>query len=213
MGAEQSGGQAAAQARTERAYTALALWIGGRAILAEDRQTQPVHNPATGEVLGQLPHARDADLDAALEAAAAGFEIWRRTPPIERARLLRRTADRLRKHRDALARLIVLELGKPITDALRETDSACDMFEWAAEEARRGYGRLIPARGAGYRLMVVPEPFGPVAAFSGWNAPSITPARKLSGALAAGCSIVIKPSEATPATALMIAQALAEVGL
>lgn len=198
---------------TNTAYPDLRLWIGGRWIDAEDRVTEPVINPATGATLGFLPHATEADVDAAVAAAAEGFRIWRRTSAVERSSLLRRTADGLRSEAGGLATLIALELGKPIGDAAAEVETAAGMFDWAAEECRRSYGRIVPPRTPGHRLMALREPVGPVAAFSGWNAPAITPSRKIAGALGAGCSIVIKPSEGTPAVALFIARALADAGL
>lgn len=197
----------------ESAYPHLQLWIGGRWLDAEGRATESVINPATGATLGLLPHATAGDVDAAVAAAAEGFRSWRRTSALDRSKVLRRTADLLRSGAAELATLIVLELGKPLTEALREVETAAEMFEWAAEECRRSYGRIIPARSPGLHLMALREPVGPVAAFSGWNAPAITPARKLAGALGAGCSVVIKPSEGTPATALFIGRALEEAGL
>lgn len=193
-------------------YPELRLWIDGEWLDVKDRDTQAVINPATGAELGHLPHASYADIEKALAAANRAFQSWSRTNPLERSVLLRRTAELIREGRDNLARLISLELGKPLSEALVETDTAAEMFEWAAEEGRRAYGRMIPERAQGCRMMVVPEPVGPVMAISGWNAPVITPSRKIAGALAAGCSIIIKPSEGTPASALFLARALEQAG-
>lgn len=179
----------------------------------EGRATEPVLNPATGAPLADLPHATEADLDEALAAAAAGFAKWRRVSAVERAKVLKRTADLMRERREYLAFLVTCELGKPISDARLEVEQAAGMFEWYAEEGKRAYGRIIPPRVEGIRQMAMREPLGPIAAFSPWNAPTITPARKIGGALAAGCSVVIKPSEETPATALAIAGMLEEAGL
>ncbi|MFP5517895.1 MAG: NAD-dependent succinate-semialdehyde dehydrogenase [Alphaproteobacteria bacterium] len=198
---------------TNTTYPDLRLWIGGRWIETGDRISEPVIDPATGATLGLLPHATIGDVDAAVAAAGEGFRVWRRTGAVERSALLRRTADLMRADAAGLATLIALELGKPVGEAAREVETAAGMFDWAAEECRRSYGRIIPSRTPGHRLMALREPVGPVAAFSGWNAPAITPARKIAGALGAGCSIVIKPSEGTPAAALFIARALAEAGL
>ncbi|MCB2188291.1 MAG: NAD-dependent succinate-semialdehyde dehydrogenase [Deltaproteobacteria bacterium] len=197
----------------DTSYPELQFYIGGQWVDREDRQTYPVINPATEEVLGELPRATPADVAAAIEAARRGFEVWRKVSGLERGRLLRRTAELLRQKYDRLATLITLEMGKPIRDSRAEVDTAIGMFEWFAEEARRGYGRLIPPRAGGFREMVVWEPVGPVAGFSGWNAAAITPARKISGALAAGCSLVLKPSRETPASALVVAQAVVEAGV
>jgi succinate-semialdehyde dehydrogenase/glutarate-semialdehyde dehydrogenase len=198
---------------TQPCYPELHLWIGGHWLDVEGRASQAVVNPATGAELGRFPRASTADIQAALAAADQAFQDWRASNPMLRSRILRRTAELLRADRDTLAGLICLELGKPLAQARAETETAAEMFEWAAEECRRAYGRLIPGRTPGLRLMAVPEPVGPVAAFSGWNAPAITPSRKIAGAVAAGCSIIIKPAEATPATALFLARALEQAGL
>ncbi|TDR89850.1 NAD-dependent succinate-semialdehyde dehydrogenase [Enterovirga rhinocerotis] len=195
------------------AYPALRLFIAGRWVGAEGRRTTPVIDPTTERPLGALPVADEADLDGAIAAATEAFPAWRDTPPLARGRILRRAADLLRGRKSHWASLIALELGKPLAQAEAEIDTACEMFEWAADEGRRLYGRDIPARTPAMRLTAISDPVGPVGAIAGWNAPAITPARKISGALAAGCTIVIKPSEATPASALVIAQALEEAGL
>lgn len=172
-----------------------------------------VLNPATGESLGELSYASDEDLDEAIDAAVVAFPKWRRTSPVERAALLRGIGTRLRERSTEIARQITLELGKPVAEAVREVELAAELFEWSAEEGRRAYGRVIPARSPGIRQTAIPEPVGPVAAFGGWNAPLVTPSRKISSALAAGCTIVVKPSEETPGVALAIARAAADAGV
>jgi succinate-semialdehyde dehydrogenase/glutarate-semialdehyde dehydrogenase len=172
-----------------------------------------VINPATGEPVGTLPHASRQDLDRALDAAARGFEVWRKTNVVDRSRTLRRAAELLRQRKGDIARRLTLEQGKPLAEATVEVAAAADIFEWNAEEARRVYGRLVPARTPNLRLMVTHEPVGPVAAFAPWNFPVLLPARKISAALAAGCSCIIKPAEETPSATLAIAQALEEAGL
>ncbi|WP_447919805.1 NAD-dependent succinate-semialdehyde dehydrogenase [Achromobacter aegrifaciens] len=194
-------------------YPELNLLIDGHAQAAGSRRTLDVTDPATQAVLGRVPVASAEDIDAALLAAHRSFPRWRDTPAQERATILRRAAALMRERTARLAWLITRELGKPLAESEKEVATAAEMFEWAAEEARRTYGRLIPGRVAGIRQMAIPEPIGPVAAFSGWNAPAITPSRKIAGALGAGCSIVIKPSEETPAIALEIGRALADAGL
>jgi succinate-semialdehyde dehydrogenase/glutarate-semialdehyde dehydrogenase len=194
-------------------YPALELLIAGRWVGGDGRKTMPVHNPATGAVLAELPHATKTDLDEALAAAGKGFSVWRRMSANDRARILKRTADLMRERREYLATLVTLELGKPIAEARMEIEQAAGMFEWNAEEGRRAYGRVIPSRAENVHQIAVKEPVGPIAAFSPWNAPTITPSRKISGALAAGCSVIIKPAEETPATALAIGKILIEAGL
>lgn len=194
-------------------YPELALYIDGQWHPAGARATLPVINPATGDSLADLPCASDADIDEAVRAAAKGFAVWRAVAPIERGRLLRRAADMILERREHIAHLITWELGKPLAESRMEVDTAAAMFEWNGEEARRAYGRVIPARNPDIRQFAIPEPIGPVAAFSAWNAPAITPSRKISSALAAGCSLIMKPAEETPATALAIAAILHEAGL
>lgn len=193
-------------------YPKLGSRIAGKKLESSQNLIE-VANPATGEVLGHLPLLDVSDIQAATESSAKAFEVWRQCSPADRAQILHRAARLLLERKNELAWLITLELGKPFSESLREAQTAAELFEWAAEEARRAYGRVIPARSADVNQYTILEPIGPVAGFSGWNAPAITPARKISGALAAGCSIVMKPSEATPACALLIADVLEEAGL
>jgi succinate-semialdehyde dehydrogenase/glutarate-semialdehyde dehydrogenase len=195
------------------AYPTLRLFVGGRWIERGEGGADPVLDPSNATVLGMVPLASEADLDAAIEAATDAFPAWRDMPAIARGRILRDAAAVLRRRKAHWASLIALELGKPIAQAEMEVETACEMFEWAADEGRRLYGRDIPARSPGMRMTAFSEPVGPVGAIGGWNAPAVTPSRKISGALGAGCTLVIKPSEATPASALVIAEAFEEVGL
>ncbi|WP_144630206.1 NAD-dependent succinate-semialdehyde dehydrogenase [Bordetella genomosp. 13] len=172
-----------------------------------------VVNPANGETLGSYALATAADVEQAVSAAADAFPRWRDTAPLERSALLRRVAALMQDRSEAFARQISLELGKPLGEARKEVVTAWEMFEWSAEESRRLYGRIIPSRTAGTTQTMLLEPIGPVAAFAGWNAPAITPARKISGALAAGCTVVLKPSEETAGVALLMAQAIKDAGI
>ncbi|MGM5019094.1 NAD-dependent succinate-semialdehyde dehydrogenase [Tardiphaga sp. 367_B4_N1_1] len=194
-------------------YGELSLFIDGQWLGGDGRETSAVRNPATGAVLGHLPHATRADLDHALDSSKRAFGIWRRTSAYDRAKILRRTAELLRDRRDRIATKLTMEQGKPFFEAQYELNSSADYFEWFAEEGRRAYGRVVPARREGVQQLVKREPIGPVAAFSPWNFPAITPTRKIAAALAAGCSVIIKPGEECPATALEIAKALEEAGL
>jgi succinate-semialdehyde dehydrogenase/glutarate-semialdehyde dehydrogenase len=171
-----------------------------------------VLNPATEEVLGHVPHATETDIDDALAASERGFQTWRRMEPAARGAVIHQAARLLRQRRDDLATVITQEMGKPLREAQAEIDTAAGILDWNAEEGRRAYGRVIPGPDQRQQL-VVQEPIGPVAAFAPWNAPLITPSRKISSALAAGCSVVIKPAEETPATALLLAEAFLEAGL
>ncbi len=194
-------------------YPRLTLYINGEWLQGGGRTESAVLDPATELPLGSLPHATDADVDAALQAADAAFPAWRRTSPLQRSAILRNAAQLLRERSETLSWIITRELGKPLAESRVEVNKAAELFDWSAEESRRIYGRIIPAREPRTRQMVIPEPVGPVAAFSGWNAPAITPSRKIASALAAGCSVVIKPAEETPATALFLARVLHDSGL
>lgn len=188
-------------------------WIAGVFRQGASTQRFTVINPSTGQPLGDYAHATQQDVQAAIDAANQALRTWRKTSALERSTLLRRVAALMRERGNAIGTQIARELGKPLGEAQKEVVTAAEMFEWAAEEARRIYGRTIPARTAGVTQTMVLEPIGVVAAFAGWNAPAITPARKISSALAAGCTIVIKPSEETAGVALHIARAVQDAGV
>lgn len=194
-------------------YDTLHLFIDGEWLGCEGRETAAVVNPSTRHVLGHLPLATHADLERALSAAAQGFDVWRNTAPEQRARVLKRAAELIRTRASWIATQMTLEEGKPLAESSDEVLRAADYFEWFAEEARRIDGRVVPANRPGVQQLVKRQAIGPVAAFTPWNFPAITPARKLGAALAAGCSVVIKPGEESPATALALARALDDAGL
>jgi succinate-semialdehyde dehydrogenase/glutarate-semialdehyde dehydrogenase len=193
-------------------YPETALLLGGVRLQAP-RAREPVFNPATAQQIGTYPVATTADLDAALAAAQRGFAHWRGVNAHDRGKVLKRAAQLLRERGESIARLASLESGKSIHESRIELNAAADLFEWYGEECRRSYGRLLVSRGPGMRLSVRKEPIGPVAAFAPWNFPLGNPARKLGAPLAAGCSVIMKPAEDTPATALAIAQSLLDAGL
>jgi succinate-semialdehyde dehydrogenase / glutarate-semialdehyde dehydrogenase len=197
-------------ARLLREYPKAELYINGAWRDAADHVD--VINPATEAVIGSIPLASSNELEAALQAAAGGFKVWRSTAPAQRAEVMLTAARLLRSRIDEIAFSITLEHGKPFEQARLEVIRGCEFFEWDAAEGQRAYGRVIPSK-PGIRYVVVREPIGPVAAFSPWNFPLSQPARKVSGALAAGCSIIIKPAEETPAGALHIARAFHDAGL
>lgn len=200
-------------ATIQQPYSDLFLFIDGKRVSMDGRRALDVLDPATGGVLGRLPVATDDDLARALEAAARGFERWRNVSAYDRANILHRGAALMRERLETIARTMSLEQGKVIAESRLEVGAAADIFDWAAEEGRRAYGRIVPARSPAIRQMVLREPVGVVAAFTPWNFPALTPARKMAGALGAGCSIIIKPSEETPATAIALLQALLDAGL
>jgi succinate-semialdehyde dehydrogenase / glutarate-semialdehyde dehydrogenase len=195
------------------AYPELFLHIAGKWTHGSGTAHVPVLNPATGAVLGHVPLGTEADFAAALDAAVAAARGWRQTSATVRGEILRRAATTLRSRAPELAELITLELGKPLHESRAEIVTAAEHLEWAAEEGRRGYGRMIPARTPRSLQVARVEPLGPIAGFAPWNAPVITPARKIGYVLAAGCTLVLKPSEETPACALFVARALEEAGL
>ena len=172
-----------------------------------------VRNPANGTVLAEVPRASVHDLDDALAASSKAFDLWRHKSAIERSAVLRRAADLIRERCSALARLMTLEQGKTLAESVTEVSGAAEVFDWYSAEALRAYGRVIPARLPGARQLVLQQPLGPVAAFTPWNFPAALPARKIAAALAAGCTVVIKPSEETPASTIGIAQALHDAGM
>lgn len=194
-------------------YPDLSLLIAGEYRGAGGRDTLPVVNPADGIVIGELPVATTADLDDALLSAEEAFPAWRDLPAFERYRIIRRAGELLRERAEEIGRATTLEQGKPLSEAVEEARQSADIFDWFAEEGRRVYGRVIPARIPGGRDFVLRQPVGPVAAFTPWNFPSTIPARKIAAALAAGCPVIIKPAEETPATALALAAALVDAGV
>jgi succinate-semialdehyde dehydrogenase/glutarate-semialdehyde dehydrogenase len=194
-------------------YQDTQLFIDGTWRAARSGRTIPVLNPATEEVIGHVAHAGKDDLDEALEAAAKGFATWKKVSAFDRSKLMRKAADILRGRADEVAKLMTLEQGKPLPEAKIEVMAAADIIDWFAEEARRAYGRVIPARGEGIYQLVVKEPVGPVAAFTPWNFPINQVVRKLSAAVATGCSIIVKAPEETPASPAALIRAFADAGL
>ena len=191
-------------------YCDLNLFIGGK--WRKTANDLSVVNPATEEELGRLPCAGQNDLDDALEAAENGFKIWSRTAPRDRADIIMRAAALMRDRQEEIAKAITAEHGKPLPQARMEVIRGAEFFEWDAGEAMRTYGRVIPAAN-GNKISVHHHPIGVVAAFSPWNFPMSQPARKIAGALASGCSIILKAAEETPAGAIHIAQAFQDAGL
>jgi succinate-semialdehyde dehydrogenase / glutarate-semialdehyde dehydrogenase len=192
--------------------TKLGLYIDGEWLGADGRDTQDVLNPATGAAHGALPLANAADLDRALDATRRGFIAWRATPPEARAAILTRTAALIRERADHLARIATLEQGKIQVEAKGEALFAAALLDFHAGEAMRIYGRVLP-RAPGSRSLVLQQPVGPVAAFCAWNFPIMNVVRKIAPALAAGCSIIIKPSEETAGSAIEVVRCFQDAGL
>ncbi|MEO1988810.1 MAG: NAD-dependent succinate-semialdehyde dehydrogenase [Martelella sp.] len=189
------------------------LFINGVWRPASDGGQTAVHDPATGEVVGHHAMATKADLEEAVLAAEKAFPLWRDTPAIERGAILHRAAALLRDRVSEIAQVLTMEMGKPIIEAETELRSAADILDWFAEEARRIYGRVIPSRSHNVMQLALKQPVGPVAAFTPWNFPVSQLVRKVAPALAAGCTMVAKPPEDTPASPAVLADVLSEAGL
>ncbi|MGA8800942.1 MAG: aldehyde dehydrogenase family protein, partial [Pseudolabrys sp.] len=194
-------------------YSDLALYIDGKWLNGEGRKGEDVINPATGKILARLPHASKADLDAALAAAEKGFAAWKATSAYDRSKIMRKAADLLRERFDHVSKVMTQEQGKVYVESRVEVLTSADIIDWYAEEGRRTYGRVVPGRQKGVRQIVIQEPVGVVAAFTPWNFPTLTPVRKIAGALAAGCSIIIKASEETPGGCVELVKCFADAGL
>ena len=188
------------------------LLRGGEWVEAENGARFDVVNPATGEVVGSVPDAGAADVQAAIDAAAAAFEPWRSLAAIDRARILRRSADLIRDRQDEIAAVMTAEQGKPLAEAAGEVEYAASFFEWFAGEAERVYGTVVPAQSARNRVLVLRQPVGVTAAITPWNFPAAMMTRKLGPAMAAGCTSIVKPASATPLTAALVLRAIEDAG-
>ena len=201
-------------AAPDTAYPDTRLFIDGQWSDAADGRTIDVLNPADGRVIGTVAHASVADLDRALAAAERGFEVWRDITPAKRSTIMRAAAELLRDRVEVIARTLTLEQGKPLREARGEILAAADIIDWFAEEGLRVYGRLVPHRtDITIRQMVVKDPVGPVAAFTPWNFPVNQVVRKIAAGLAAGCSLIVKAPEETPASPAALIGAFADAGL
>ncbi len=194
-------------------YENLDLYIDGKFTKGDSGVTSDVLNPAKDSVLGKLPHAKKAELDAALAAADKGYKEWKRVSAFERAKILRKAADLVRARADDIAKVLTQEQGKILIEAKLEVQGAADIIDWFAEEGRRAYGRIIPARADGVRNMVIMEPIGPVAGFAPWNFPVTQATRKIAAALAAGGSIIIKCPEETPGSPIGLVRCFHDAGV
>ncbi|CAN5909125.1 NAD-dependent succinate-semialdehyde dehydrogenase [soil metagenome] len=194
-------------------YSDVSLFIDGEWCQGSGGKSEPIVEPATGKVLARLAHASQDDLDRALAAADKGFKVWRKVSPFERYKTLRKAGDIIRGRADEIAQLMTREQGKPLAEAKMETLAAGDIMDWFAEESRRMYGQIIPARVDGVSQLVTKEPVGPVAAFTPWNFPINQAVRKISAALAAGCSVILKGPEETPAACAALVRCYADAGV
>jgi succinate-semialdehyde dehydrogenase/glutarate-semialdehyde dehydrogenase len=194
-------------------YPSTQLFVEGKWRPAAGEASLPVVNPASGKQIGTVARASKADLDHALAAAQKGFDAWRKISAFERSKMMRKAANLLRERADSIATMLTMEQGKTLVEAKGEVLAGADVIDWFAEEARRTYGRVIPARAEGVYQLVIKEPVGPVAAFTPWNFPINQVVRKLSAALAAGCSIIVKAPEETPASPAELIRAFGDAGV
>jgi len=195
-------------------YPSLALHVAGQWLPRASGGERSVVNPADGSPLGLLPLAGEAELRAAAESAARGFVLWRRFSALARFTIIRRATDLMRERANEIARILTLEQGKPLAESVREVTLSADIIDFQAEEAKRLYGRTVPPRVPGILSQtVMRQPVGPVAAFTAWNFPVNLPARKIGSALAAGCSVVIKPAEETPGSCIALVQCFLDAGV
>ncbi len=194
-------------------YSDFGLFIDGQWLKTGDREISPIIDPSNEQTIGTVPRANPSDIEQVLGILPRAASRWAAVSGWERAATLRRIADEIRKVRDQAARMMSFETGKPLAEATGELNAAIDQFDWYADEARRIFGHSLDGREPGISLQVRYEPVGPVAAFTAWNFPALLPARKIAAALAAGCPIVIKPSEEAPSSTLFIAKAAQAAGL
>lgn len=194
-------------------YEKLELLIDGKWTAGSTGVTEPVIDPATGDILGELPHASEADLDQAVAASEKGFNTWSAMSAYERQAIMEKAARLMEERKQSMAINLTREMGKPLAESLMEIDFVINATRFYGEEGKRVYGRVVPSRMAGVRQTVHKEPVGPVAAFVAWNFPGINVIRKVAGSIAAGCSIVIKASEETPATCISIARCFTDAGI
>jgi len=194
-------------------YSKFGQFIDGKWQTSANKETYDVINPATEEIIGKASKASPADVDKALKSAEKGFLIWKKTPPWQRAYIIRKIADLMRKKSEILAKWLTLEVGKPFTEALGEVSGAADIFEWNAEETKRIYGQTVESRFENTRVHVYYQPIGVVAALVPWNFPIILSARKISTALAAGCSVICKPDVITPGCVMEMMNIMKEAGV
>jgi len=194
-------------------YTRFGQFIDGKWQQSSSKETYDVINPATEEVIGKASKASAADVDKALKSAEKGFELWKKFTPWERATIIRKIADKIRKKNNELAKWMTIETGKPLAEGLAEVSGSADIFEWNAEETKRIYGQTVQSRFQNTRVIINYEPVGVVAALSPWNFPLILAARKISTALAAGCSVICKPDVITPGTVMELVDIISQCGV
>ena len=194
-------------------YSKFGQFIDGKWQQSTNKETYDVINPATEEIIGKASKASSADIDKALKSAEKGFEVWKKIKPWERSKIIRKIADEIRKKSKVFAKWMTLETGKTLAEGEAETVAAADIFEWNAEETKRIYGQSLQSRFDNTKIQIIYQPVGVVAALSPWNFPLVLAARKVSAALAAGCSVICKPDVITPGTVMEMADIIKDCGV
>ena len=194
-------------------YSKFGQFIDGKWQESQKKETYEVINPATEEILGNASKAAPADVEKALKSAEKGLEVWKNTAPWQRSYIIRRIADLMREKKDVLAKWLTLEVGKPFAEGIGEVGGSADIFEWNAEETKRIYGQTVESRFPDTRVHVYYQPVGVVAALVPWNFPLVLASRKISTALAAGCSVICKPDVITPGTVMELVDICREAGV
>ena len=194
-------------------YSKFGQFINGKWQSSANKETYDVINPATEEIIGKASKAAPSDVEKALKSAEKGFEIWKKTPSWQRSYIIRKIADLMRKKSKVLAKWLTLEVGKPFIEGLGEVNGAADIFEWNAEETKRIYGQTVESRFENTRMHVYYQPVGVVAALVPWNFPTLLASRKISTALAAGCSVICKPDVITPGCVMEMMNIMNEAGV
>ncbi len=194
-------------------YEKFGQFINGKWQQSLGGETYDVINPATEEVIGKASKANKQDIDLCLKSAKKGFEIWKNTSPWERSKIIRKISDLMRKKNDVLAKWLTLEVGKPLAEASGEANGSADIFEWSSEEAKRIYGETLQGRTQDTKIHVYYQPVGVVAALVPWNFPITLASRKISTALSAGCSVIVKPDVITPGCIMELVNICHEAGV
>ena len=194
-------------------YEKFGQFIDGKWQQSSSGETYEVINPATEEIIGKASKANSKDIQRALKSAEKGLEIWRNTSPWERSKVIRKISELMRIKVDTLSKWLTLEVGKPLTEGAGEVGGAADIFEWNSEETKRIFGEINQSRFPNTKIHVIYQPVGVVAALVPWNFPVILASRKISTALAAGCSVIVKPDVITPGSVMEIVNICKEAGV
>tara|TARA_B100000700_G_scaffold262069_1_gene298367 strand:+ start:79 stop:1518 length:1440 start_codon:yes stop_codon:yes gene_type:complete len=194
-------------------YEKFGQFINGKWQSSSSNETYEVINPATEEVIGKASKANSKDVQLALKSAEKGLELWKNTSPWERSKVIRKISELIRKKTNTLSKWLTLEVGKPISESPGEVSGAADIFEWNSEETKRIFGETNQSRFSNTRIHVYYQPVGVVAALVPWNFPVVLASRKISTALAAGCSVIVKPDTITPGSVMELVDICKEAGV